>query len=111
MKLACDLLIHFGSLYWLLSAEIEQFRAVGGIGLAKFAQFKAISELARRYHHAQITDRTALLSPEMTKTFLQSQFSDEDREVFIVIFLDNQHRILKCLRMFSSTLSHVEVHP
>lgn len=111
MALARELLAHFGSLYWLLSADLEQFQSVGGVGVAKFAQFKAIAELARRYHHAKMTDETALLSPEMTRTFLQSQLSGEEREVFIVIFLDNQHRIIKYMRMFSGTLSHVEVHP
>jgi DNA repair protein RadC len=33
------------------------------------------------------------------------------REIFIVIFLDNQNRVLKHSRLFAGTLSHVEVHP
>lgn len=111
MQLAENLIKHFGSLYWLLTAELAHFDDINGIGVAKFAQFKAIVELARRFHHTQITDSTVLLTPELTRTFLQSQFGDEEREVFIVIFLNNQNRIIKCLRMFSGTLAHVEVHP
>lgn len=36
----------------------------------------------------------------MTLEFLQSHLSDEEREIFIVIFLDNQNRVLKHSRLF-----------
>ena len=52
-----------------------------------------------------------LLSPEMTREFLQSQLIGEKREIFLVIFLDNQHRVLKHSRLFTGTIDQVEVHP
>ena len=109
--LAQELLQHFGSLHGLLNADLDEFRYVEGIGLAKFAQLKGIAELARRYHSVRVLGDNPLLSPEMTKDFLQSQLSDAEREIFMVIFLDNQHRVVKHSRMFSGTLRHVEVHP
>jgi len=120
--LAQELLQHFGSLHGLLNADLDEFRYVEGIGLAKFAQLKGIAELARRYHSVRVLGDNPLLSPEMTKDFLQSQLSDAEREIFMVIFLDNQHRVMvifldnqhrvvKHSRMFSGTLRHVEVHP
>lgn len=109
--LAQELLQHFGSLHGLLNADLKEFRYVEGIGLAKFAQLKGIAELARRYHSVRVLGDNPLLSPEMTKDFLQSQLSDAEREIFMVIFLDNQHRVVKHSRMFSGTLRHVEVHP
>jgi len=109
--LAQELLQHFGSLHGLLNADLDEFRYVEGSGLAKFAQLKGIAELARRYHSVRVLGDNPLLSPEMTKDFLQSQLSDAEREIFMVIFLDNQHRVVKHSRMFSGTLRHVEVHP
>lgn len=112
MRLACDLLNHFGSLYWLLSADYRQFASVSGIGVATYAQFKAIAELARRYSHAGMAlEDASLLDTSATKAFLQSQLGCEEREVFMVIFLDNQNHMIKAQRMFSGTLRHVEVHP
>ncbi|MEA1062834.1 RadC family protein [Erwinia sp. HR93] len=111
LVLANRLLRHFPSLRHLLTAELTEFRQVGGIGMAKYAQLHAIAELARRYYSACIEEEKALLSPEMTRIFLQSQLSDEEREIFMVIFLDNQNRVIKCSRMFMGTLGHVEVHP
>ncbi|MEX3020507.1 DNA repair protein RadC [Kluyvera sp. STS39-E] len=111
MRYSRELLCHFGSLYGLLSACEEEMMQVDGIGLAKYAQLKGVAELARRYFSLRVLVENPLLSPEMTREFLQSQLADEEREVFLVIFLDNQHKVLKHSRLFSGTLSHVEVHP
>lgn len=109
--LSQELLRHFGSLYGLLMAELPAFRHVEGIGLAKYAQLKAIAELARRFYNVRLEEESALLSPQMTREFLQSQLTDMEREIFMAIFLDNKNRVLKHSRLFSGTLSHVEVHP
>ncbi len=111
LTLAKEMLENFGSLYGLLTSEYEQFSGVHGIGVAKFAQLKGIAELARRYYNVRMREESPLLSPEMTREFLQSQLTGEEREIFMVIFLDNQNRVLKHSRLFSGTLSHVEVHP
>ncbi len=109
--LARDLLQHFGSLHGLLSAEMQDFRGVEGIGLATFAQLKGIAELAQRYYCSGIRGINPLKDPQMTREFVRSQLAEEEREIFMVIFLDNQNRVLSHSRLFSGTLSHVEVHP
>lgn len=50
-------------------------------------------------------------STSMTKTWLQLQMLHQEREVFIVIYLDNQHCLLEQEMLFAGTLSHTEVHP
>ncbi|WP_436857272.1 RadC family protein [Citrobacter tructae] len=109
--LAKDILNHFGSLHSLLTADYSQFIGVAGIGVAKYAQLRGIAELARRFYDVQMEGSNPLLSPELTRSFLQSQFAMESREIFMVIFLNAQHKVIKHSRLFSGTLSHVEVHP
>ncbi|POT55650.1 hypothetical protein C3432_21665 [Citrobacter amalonaticus] len=111
LTLAKEMLQHFGSLYGLLTADYLQFRHIPGIGVAKYAQIKGIAELARRYYDVRMHEESPLLSPDMTREFLQSQLAGEEREIFMVIFLDSQHKVIKHSRLFSGTLSHVEVHP
>lgn len=111
MTLAKEMLSHFGSLYGLLTADFIQFRSISGVGIAKYAQLKGIAELARRYYNVRMMEENSLLSPEMTREFLQSQLMEEEREIFLVIFLDAQHRVITHSRLFAGTLSHVEVHP
>lgn len=109
--MAQELIAQFGSLYSLLTAELEAFEHVNGIGVAKHAQLRAIAELARRFYNVRMQEEDPILSPDMTLEFLQSQLADAEREIFMVIFLDNRNRILKHSHLFSGTLSHVEVHP
>lgn len=100
LSYAQALLQRFGSLYALLSADKAQLIAVDGLGLAKYAQLKGIAELARRYFSSQLVEEAALVTPSMTREFLQSQLTEEEREIFMVIFLDNQNRVLKHSRLF-----------
>ncbi|MFK0530978.1 DNA repair protein RadC, partial [Escherichia coli] len=93
LTLAKEMLENFGSLYGLLTSEYEQFSGVHGIGVAKFAQLKGIAELARGYYNVRMREESPLLSPEMTREFLQSQLTGEEREIFMVIFLDSQHGV------------------
>ena len=109
--LARELIHHFGSLYGLLTADMAAFKEVDGIGVAKFAQLRGIAELARRFYIVRMQEEDPLLTPEMTREFLQSQLADAEREIFMAIFLDNKNRVLKHCHLFSGTLSHVEVHP
>lgn len=50
-------------------------------------------------------------STSMTKTWLQLQMLHQEWEVFIVMYLDNQHCLLEQETLFAGTLSHTEVHP
>ena len=67
-----SLLQRFGSLYGLLSAEIEQFADIDGIGIAKYAQLKGIAELARRYFSLRMREEPSLVTPLMTREFYKA---------------------------------------
>ena len=79
MTFSHDLLARFGSLYGLLSADKVQFDKIDGIGLAKFAQLKGVAELARRYFSRRIVEEPSLVTPLMTREFLQSQLMDDEQ--------------------------------
>lgn len=111
LSFAQSLLQQFGSLSRLLSADYSQFKDVKGIGNAKYTQLNAIAELARRYYYSRGVEELTLKEPDAVREFIQSQLTTAEREIFMVIFLDNQHRVIKHSPMFFGTLSHVEVHP
>ncbi|OPB19815.1 hypothetical protein BFW94_22415 [Enterobacter ludwigii] len=50
-------------------------------------------------------------STNLSKTWVQMQMAHLEREVFIVMYLDNQHCLLEREILFTGTLSHTEVHP
>lgn len=106
-----ELLQQFGSLHRLLSSDYADFKAVCGIGKAKYAKLRAIAELAKRYYSSRGVKMLTFNKPGQVREYIQSQLITEEREVFLTLFLDNQHRVIKCERLFSGTLRHVEVHP
>lgn len=43
--------------------------------------------------------------------WLRLQLAGQEREVFMVLYLDNQHRLLESETLFSGSINHVQVHP
>ncbi len=111
MVLASQLLDEFGSLYQVMTAEKSAFAAIKGVGDAKLAQLHAIAELGRRFFGAQIVRENVLENPQVTQHFLQSALAHQEREIFMVLFLDNQHRVMSTQKMFAGSINSVEVHP
>ncbi|UIL52562.1 MULTISPECIES: RadC family protein [Pantoea] len=111
MALAQQILHEFGSLYQIMTASKEAFRGIKGVGEAKLAQLHAIAELAKRFFASQLARESTMENPQITRQYLQSLLAHQEREIFMVLFLDNQHRVLEAQKMFSGSINSVEVHP
>jgi len=111
LQLAERLLREFGSLYLLIQADYTKLIKCKGMGSCKLSQLQAISELARRFFSEQFLYEDILTSPDLLKTRLLDLFAGQEREVFVVLFLNNQHQIICHEEMFKGTLNRVEVHP
>lgn len=111
LRMAENLLAHFGSLYQLMSADYEEFSSLKGIGLSKYAQLQAIAELSGRFFSSRMLREDAMLSPKLTQDYLRTVLAHREREVFMVLFLDNQHRVIRHQEMFAGTINSVVVHP
>lgn len=53
----------------------------------------------------------SLTSPGAVRDFLKLRLAGELREVFVVIFLDAQHRVITVEDMFHGTLTQTSVYP
>ncbi|HBV39126.1 MAG TPA: hypothetical protein DEF05_05445 [Erwinia sp.] len=111
MTLAQQLLEEFGSLHRLMTADKDAFLRVKGVGVAKYAQLNAIAELGRRFFTCADAVKQVMQSPGDMVNFLHSKLAHREREIFMVIFFDNQHRVIHTSEMFAGTIASVEVHP
>ncbi|MDD9156009.1 DNA repair protein RadC [Aliivibrio sp. S4TY2] len=111
IELADKLLKEFGSLRKLLSSNEGEFCSHKGLGTAKFAQLQAVVEMTERYLFETMEKEDALTSPEHTKRYLTKMLRDRHREAFYVLFLDNQHRVLKGEVLFEGTIDAAAVYP
>lgn len=105
------ILDELGGLNGLL--QVDQLRRVNikGLGPAKRAELMAVSELSRRAHVSQLREAPVFTSPQTVRDFLRMQMGSLPHEVFGVLFLDSQHRLLIYEELFRGTLAQTTVHP
>jgi len=74
-------------------------------------RLQAAKELVRRSLIEVMRQRCALSSPASVRDFLRMTLSGRDYEVFIVVFLNSQNRVLVPEEMFRGTLTQTSVYP
>ncbi|HZT61973.1 MAG TPA: DNA repair protein RadC, partial [Burkholderiales bacterium] len=111
VDLARELLGQFGSVSALLEARSASLGEMPGLGSAKLAQLKAALELARRALREELASRDALSSPRAVRDYLRLQLGGREQEVFVVLLLDAQHRVIACEELFQGTLTQTSVYP
>jgi len=112
LQLAQELLEHFGGLSGLLQTSAEDLKVIKGMGGdAKRAELIAVLELARRAMAERLKERAVFDSPEAVKQYLQLHIGSRPYEVFAVLFLDAQHRLIVIEELFRGTLTQTSVYP
>lgn len=111
VDLARDLLQHFGGLRPLLESGQQEFCFAKGLGLAKYTQLQAVLEMARRHLLETLQKGDVLVSAELTKRYLQAHLRSYQQEVFLCLYLDNQHAVLSTEELFFGTIDGASVYP
>ncbi|MDC7705500.1 RadC family protein [Vogesella indigofera] len=106
-----QLIQRFGSLGKLLAAEPGDFARGSGLGPAKYAQFMAVKELARRVLAEEMQLGDALSSPQAVRQYLRLAIGVREVEVFVALFLTAQNRVLAVEELFRGTLTETRVYP
>ncbi len=109
--LAAQVLDEFKGYPGLLRAEAADLKRIKGLGPAKRAELVAVMEMARRALTAQLKEARLFDMPQKVKDFLSLQLGEREQEVFAVMFLDGQHRLLEFEEMFHGSLSQTSVYP
>ncbi len=112
LQMAQEVLDAFGGLAGLLHASADDLKRIKGLGgSAKRAELVAVLELARRALAEQLRTRPVFESPTAVKDYVQLQLGQRPHEVFAVLFLDSQHRLIALEELFRGTLGQTSVYP
>jgi DNA repair protein RadC len=112
LQMAQALLDRFGGIAGLLHTTADDLKQVKGLGgPAKRAELVAVLELARRAMAQQLKEREVFSSPGAVKHYLQLHLAAREHEVFAVLFLDAQNRLLAMEELFRGTLTQTSVYP
>jgi len=96
VDMARSLIVEFGSLREMLSADKQRWEGIRGIGPARYAMLMAALEISSRFILAPLREVPTLSTPDTTRQFL---------------FLDNRHRMLGFEELFKGTIDGATVHP
>jgi DNA repair protein RadC len=111
VDVARALLAHFGGLNRLMHANLTEFCAVPGMGPAKFAQLKAVLEMARRALYERLAREDTLSSPQAVRDYLRLRLMGRPHEVFVAVFVDSQNRVIALEELFRGSLKETSVYP
>jgi DNA repair protein RadC len=111
LDMARSLLDQFAGISGVMRAAQQSILACPGVGPTKYSRLHAAMELARRQALQTVCASDVLSSPLETRRFLQYHLGRHTREVFSCLFLDSQHRVLRCEDLFFGTLDGAAVYP
>jgi DNA repair protein RadC len=111
VDLARELITTFGGVSALLGANPKDIAKIKGLGPAKALQFQAALELGRRALTEQLRAQPLLNSPTAVRDFLRLTYAGETAEVFMVLYLDAQNRLIQAAPLFRGTLAQTNVYP
>lgn len=111
VELARMMITEFGGLRSLLTASQTQVCRLDGIGPVKFAQLQAAVELGKRISQENLKRGKILSDPDLTRDYLMRQLGDRAYEVFAVLLLDSQHRVIQFVELFRGTINSASVYP
>src|SRR5690554_190506 len=95
----------------LLAMPAAEQLKIHGLGNARCMQLQVIMELSRRYLASTLEKGESFTRPQMVKDYLAAQLRHQPREVFAILLLDSQHRLLHYKELFYGTINAAPVYP
>lgn len=107
IDLSRQILAKFGTLRNMSHTDIRDWKEFKGLGLAKISQIKAALELGRRFREEEVKEtRPQIKSSKDIVDILMPQMRDLKTEVFKVVFLNSQNRIIAIEDLEEGTVNH-----
>ncbi len=110
LELSQTLLDEFKGLSGLLRTQPADLKRIKGIGPAKRALVAAVLEIARRSLAQELKTTPLFDTPQKVKDYAMLHLAGLQHEVFALLFLDAQHRLIEMKTLFRGSLTHTSVH-
>jgi len=110
VQLANQLLTKQNGLAGLMNLSLEELMSIKGIKLAKATQILAYLELAKRISWSHCTNDSFINTPDMVIEWLKKSIGLESLEYFVVIFLNNQNKVISYEKYSDGSINEVKVN-
>ncbi len=106
-----ELLASVNGIGGMLAMPVEQLLEQPGLGPARVMKLQVIMEISRRYLAWELKRDDGFTQPSMVRDYLTAQLRHQQREIFAVLLLDSQHRLVKYVELFQGTINAAPVYP
>jgi len=101
----------FKTLQGVLSAPLEELQQIDGIGPHSAFGIKLMQEVAREFLKQRIVNKPIYKSAKDIFDYLYHSMRDLKKEVFKVIYLDGQNRIIEVEDLFEGSVTSSAIYP
>jgi len=108
---AKDLLRNFKTIKKVIDAPLERLQEIPGVGLHTALLLKLCRELLILYLEAPDLERQSVTSPSQIANLCRARLEGLSKEQFLVLFLDNRHRLIQSEVMHRGTVDMSVVYP
>lgn len=101
----------FKTLQAVMEASPAELQEIPGIGQKNIFGIKLVQAAAERYLLKKVISKDPIRSSKELFDYLYLTLRDKTREVFKVVFLDTQNKVIAIETLFEGTLSESSVYP
>ena len=101
----------FKTLQGVIEASSQELQEIEGIGPKNVFGIKFVQAVAERYLQKKLVRRDPIHSSKELFDYLYHSLRDKKREIFKVVFLDAQNRIIDIEDLFEGSLTASSVYP
>ena len=111
LRLAENLLGHFGSLRALAEADLAEMRQIKGIGQDKAIALKSAFSLANRMVRELRPEAPLIDSPNQVAELLREELRGHAVELCYVVLLNTRNRLIRLEQISQGTIDTTLIHP
>lgn len=108
---AKSLIERFGSLEKVFSATEKQLCSVSGIGTNAAILITLVKNIQLRCAKCKNSNIKVLSSSNKSREYFKNLLSDESKEKFLIVSLDNSNRIIACHTLAEGDINHIDINP
>ncbi len=109
-KQAKEAITRFKNLKGILEAEAQDLQKIKGIGPINAAGIKFVQELAKEFLKQKLEEKPVCKSSQEVYDYLYLSMRDLKKEVFKVLFMDGQNRVIEAEDLFQGTVGASAVY-
>lgn len=80
-------------------------------GEYRSASPEEVLHAARQVMAHRVRRGTSFKTPQIAREYLSLKLADREHEVFVMVLLDNQHRLIETVELFRGTIDGAAVYP